>query len=260
MLTFYGTILYSMQPYTCFLINLEKDTARLRFMDEQLCRIGIKYTVLPAVLGKNLSPLQKQKYCEENTGLNDGEIGCALSHKKIQQTIVSENIPYTLVLEDDVLLPDNLKEIIEKQIKKNVLNTWDYLSFDYYAYGYSFLGLWFPGVAQIYKNKKNALSKIFFIMSCFCKLFAILAVCSIEEIQKTFFKNNPVSPMRSISFTGAFLLTNTGAKKLLAVGDKIQYLADALPNIARKKIGLQFKIYTPLMVRQMKETFTSNIA
>ena len=35
--------------------------------------------------------------------MTKGEIGCALSHLKIYQKTVDEDIPYALILEDDTL-------------------------------------------------------------------------------------------------------------------------------------------------------------
>jgi len=46
--------------------------------------------------------------------LNGGEIGCLLSHKKLYQKIVDEEIDRALVLEDDVILRDPFFDVLEK--------------------------------------------------------------------------------------------------------------------------------------------------
>lgn len=80
-----------------------------------------------------------------------------------------------------------------------------------------------------------------------------------EQLQMLCNKNCAITPLKTPSFAGAYLITNKGAKKLLSVHEKILYLADRLPIVARKKVNLKFKIYTPLVVKQLKEVFDSNL-
>ena len=130
-----------MHKFKCFLINLDKDQDRLTFMNLELKRIGLEYSRQPAVYGKMLtekevSALYDYEYSGNNNlgNMNLGEIGCALSHRSVYEKIIREDIDYTLVLEDDVLLPDNFKEVVGEVISLNkASDSWDYLSFDYYA-------------------------------------------------------------------------------------------------------------------------------
>ncbi|WP_171993459.1 glycosyltransferase family 25 protein [Campylobacter mucosalis] len=53
-------------------------------------------------------------YDYKNCFLTKGEIGCALSHLKIYQKMIDENIPYALILEDDAGFSDEFCEILAK--------------------------------------------------------------------------------------------------------------------------------------------------
>lgn len=65
--------------------------------------------------GLSEGELKNLVYDYPNCFMTKGEIGCALSHLKIYQKIVDENIPYALILEDDAIFdaefPKYLKEI-----------------------------------------------------------------------------------------------------------------------------------------------------
>jgi len=92
-----------------FIINLKHDAEKKAHMQE-LCD---KYSLFPefieAVNGKLLSDdFIESIYSKEGSldsigrELSKGEIGCALSHKKIYQKMLDENIEKALVLEDDI--------------------------------------------------------------------------------------------------------------------------------------------------------------
>jgi glycosyl transferase, family 25 len=248
----------------CFVINLDTDTGRMSHMHDQLLSLDIPYTRLSGVRGSLLTVDQTTELCDQNkstiyngAALSLGEIGCAASHMALYKQIVAENIPYALVLEDDVSLPANFKEILTSVTSARLIQ-FDYLSFDYGAYGFDFLTIWFPGVKAIYKSK-TGYKKHLFACTTICKFFVIIVALVYEELQKVIFKNTIVTPIRSLYFTGCYIVTKQGAEKLLNVSEKIIYPADKLPNIARIKHNLNFKIYTPLIVKQLTEQFVSNI-
>ena len=100
-----------------FLINLDKDLDRLKFVDNQLSAHGVEYQRVSAVYGKSLSLEQKQAsvrpfrcWCALGRQLRDGEIGCALSHYAIYQKMLDEKIEVSCILEDDVILEPKFKE------------------------------------------------------------------------------------------------------------------------------------------------------
>jgi glycosyl transferase family 25 len=103
-----------------FLINLDKETERLKFVDKQLKDVGVFYQRISAVYGKLLSEEEKNAsvnkfrcWCAYGQMLRDGEIGCGLSHYGIYRKMINENLDAVCVLEDDVILEGNFKEQLE---------------------------------------------------------------------------------------------------------------------------------------------------
>lgn len=103
-----------------FLINLDKETERLKFVDDQLQKAGVAYERFPAVYGKFLSAEEKKSsvnafrcWCAYGQMLRDGEIGCGLSHNGIYRKMITENLDAVCVLEDDVILEEKFKEQLE---------------------------------------------------------------------------------------------------------------------------------------------------
>ena len=103
-----------------FLINLDRESERLKFADDQLRRSGVAYERIPAVYGKLLSEEEKTAsvnkfrcWCAYGQMLRDGEIGCGLSHCGIYRKMINENLDAVCVLEDDVILEENFKKQLE---------------------------------------------------------------------------------------------------------------------------------------------------
>lgn len=97
-----------------FLINLDKNSARLSQMDAQLSHQGVKYERYPAIYGKALDKNFRNKHvnaflwwCHAGRYVMDGEIGVALSHQAIYRKMISEGIDCACILEDDVVLEDD---------------------------------------------------------------------------------------------------------------------------------------------------------
>lgn len=108
-----------------FLVNLDKNPERLKFMDGQLQRLGIGYERIPAIHGAGLTAEQKRSAYRSfrarlvrGTPLSDGEIGCALSHCTIYRRIVTENIAAALVLEDDIVISDEFTTVLTEAIAR----------------------------------------------------------------------------------------------------------------------------------------------
>lgn len=103
-----------------FLINLDKDVVKFASMDSQLTQMGVAYERIPGVLGKNLSPLEIRRsfnsfrwWCAIGRAVSAAEIGCALSHYKIYQRMVDENITVACILEDDVVIDSRFQDQIK---------------------------------------------------------------------------------------------------------------------------------------------------
>ncbi|MDI9355271.1 MAG: glycosyltransferase family 25 protein [Cyanobium sp. MAG06] len=118
-----------MKNYKVILINLKKDVDRLMYMDQQLKSLGIEYERLEAVNGKEyIENKLGNEYSEENSikiygnRLKMGEVGCALSHKRCYEKLILEkdkNIKYYLILEDDITINKDFKNILDELIYKN---------------------------------------------------------------------------------------------------------------------------------------------
>lgn len=100
--------------FKTYLINLDSDLIRLQSLDRQLKAARIAYHRFPAIRGAEL-PQNLSEYffhdAERRSPLSDGEVGCYASHLEIMRlTALSKNV--TLVLEDDLLIPDKLGAIV----------------------------------------------------------------------------------------------------------------------------------------------------
>lgn len=102
-----------------YYVNLDKDTKRREFMEAQLSKIGQTYERVPGIYGRELSKKDLDKYYSKKLALRKqsrelyfSEIGCALSHVNIYQKIVEQNLPYAMILEDDVVIPENFDNVI----------------------------------------------------------------------------------------------------------------------------------------------------
>jgi glycosyl transferase family 25 len=99
-----------------FVINLDRDRARLARMIAEAERVGISFERFAAVDGKNLgADLHDQFFSADGPhepALTAGEIGCYASHLRIHKAL-AELGECALVLEDDVRLSDDIVDAIE---------------------------------------------------------------------------------------------------------------------------------------------------
>lgn len=92
-------------------INLDRDAERLAAMTEQLHQRDVDFIRHRAFLGREAVTAHPARF--GNCKLSAGEIGCFGSHLDIADKIVSGVYPSpTLVLEDDLDLPDHLADVI----------------------------------------------------------------------------------------------------------------------------------------------------
>ena len=99
-----------------FVLNLEHNTERKKYMQDILKGIPIDYEFFPAVYGRNIENISEVYDSElaqkkSKRQLNAGEIGCALSHKAIYKKMIDENIPQALILEDDISLSSDFYSV-----------------------------------------------------------------------------------------------------------------------------------------------------
>lgn len=104
-----------MKKWNIYLINLARSTDRLTACARQLESYDLPFERVDAVDGDALTPtaISKLYNFEESSyhkHMTSGEIGCYLSHVRVWQKIVDEQLDYAVILEDDILLQDNIQE------------------------------------------------------------------------------------------------------------------------------------------------------
>lgn len=104
-----------------FLINLEHRVDRLDFVKKQLEQHNLLFERIDAVNGINLSfddqnviDVEKFTLLQKKKPVK-GELGCAMSHRKVWKKMIDEKIDYALILEDDVKFDKNLKSFLEEK-------------------------------------------------------------------------------------------------------------------------------------------------
>ncbi len=115
----------------CFVINLDRSAERLSNMTAQFSNQPIDFERISAVDGASIS----QQYIEQfystsnplkyHKQLNNGEICCYLSHRKVWQKMVDEGIPVAVILEDDVEITGDLGAVVDTLADMN--SDWDYI-------------------------------------------------------------------------------------------------------------------------------------
>ncbi|MDF7676943.1 glycosyltransferase family 25 protein [Neisseriaceae bacterium ESL0693] len=103
-----------------FLINLDRRIDRFEFVKQQLDKLDIGFERISAIDGQFCSAEQIQIFNQNKFLLQckrqvvRGEMGCALSHRSVWQRIVDEQIPYALILEDDIDIDPRLKSVLSQ--------------------------------------------------------------------------------------------------------------------------------------------------
>lgn len=114
--------------YPLFCINLKKNPERKKFIELQTNNKNI--TFIEAIYGKEIEKTLLNKYKENskktdfnNTKLNEGEIGCLLSHiKAYKESLEKCNDEYVIIIEDDINLISYITNDISNYIIKNLKN------------------------------------------------------------------------------------------------------------------------------------------
>ncbi|WP_251623266.1 glycosyltransferase family 25 protein [Odoribacter lunatus] len=113
-----------------YIINLERSAERRKYMLEQLSSLfflSVEFVV--GVDGKLMNEKEKnEKFNQErfllryNQKVRPGEIGCTLSHQKCYRKLLESTDESVLILEDDIIIKEDIREII-KNIEKVLRST-----------------------------------------------------------------------------------------------------------------------------------------
>ena len=245
-----------------FVINLPKDTARLAFMEEQLKRLAIPYEVVSATVGATMSAEYKEKVYDEKRALQENrhplsntQIACTDSHRRVYEKIIEHNLPYALVLEDDVRLDPRITTVFNPAFMARCSAEW--LQLDYLPFDSVFLSHW--ARASLTEIRRRPL----FLLYVLLKIPWLFSWGSFEFLRELLTKKT-TSPQarffaRPLYLTGAYIITRSGAEKCLPLCTPIRFAADRVQNQARRSAGLRLRGVVPLLAEQNRETFASNI-
>lgn len=118
--------------YKTLIINLDNNPERLASIAERCNEIGLSFEKISAVMGNQLTAEQVSEVYDTDTNLrkydkklNEGEIGCYLSHIRCWQQIVDEQLDFALILEDDILPRPQIVDCLQRF--ESVSSDWDYI-------------------------------------------------------------------------------------------------------------------------------------
>lgn len=115
-----------MEKFPPILVISLKNSPRRETISKRLTGLGLNFEFFDAIYGKDLSEAQLKKidfeFYPKNYGakkpLTLGEIGCAISHVNVYEYIVKNNLEETIVLEDDAIVSLYFEEILQSALAK----------------------------------------------------------------------------------------------------------------------------------------------
>ncbi len=180
-------------PIPIFVISLPEAKARQERISALLASAGLDFTFVDAIDGRGFDMKAHPAYNRTKRlryfgrDMTGAELGCTLSHKKIYEMIINQNIAEALIFEDDIILHDNFITALNAVLACPV-------SYDCVR---------FFGTPKILKAKKR-------------KIYDLTEDLTLNRLCAT--------PGGAY----AYVITNTGAQKLLAHLHKNTYPIDGL--------------------------------
>jgi glycosyl transferase family 25 len=114
-------------PLPTFYINRDRDADRRESVEGYLKLAGLKGERIEGVEGLAVPEHFKGLFFTGDrlhSGLKPGEVGCYASHLTAMKAIVEQGLDYALILEDDAVVPANLREIVG-DVLANLPSGWD---------------------------------------------------------------------------------------------------------------------------------------
>ena len=106
-----------------FVTNLPSATERRRHIAGQIAAADLDHEFVDCVIGNELSDEEIAAKCDidrirefnQNVEwMNRGMIGCSLTSQNVHRSILERDLDFAMLLEDDTILPGNLKEILSE--------------------------------------------------------------------------------------------------------------------------------------------------
>jgi glycosyl transferase family 25 len=112
---------------TVFYINRDIDLPRRERIEQNFAACRIEAERIPGINGRDLP--EELRGLFPPSRLKNGEVGCYASHVLVWQQIVSRDLPYALVLEDDAKFDESAIELVGDCLA-NLPEGWDYVHLD----------------------------------------------------------------------------------------------------------------------------------
>ncbi|WP_118785803.1 glycosyltransferase family 25 protein [Haemophilus haemolyticus] len=198
-----------------------KHSTRRENIAKRLSGLGLGFSFFDATDGKKLpaSVLESvdydfyPKHYLSPKPLTLGEIGCAISHIKVYEYMVENNIKSAIILEDDAIVSQHFKEIVEDTLNK-INKNHELIFFDH-------------GKVKSHFFKKRI----------------------VERYRLAHYKAPSKNSRRCIIYATAYLITLSGAKKLLNYAYPIRLPADYLTGLIQKTRVETYGIEPPCVFR-----------
>lgn len=99
-----------------FVINLERSSLRRRSIEKQLIRLSMDYSIVKGIDYKNMLDKDFSESCSARFGAGGNFIksvfATSLSHLSVCKKIIDLDLPCAFIIEDDVILPDDIIDIL----------------------------------------------------------------------------------------------------------------------------------------------------
>lgn len=204
-----------------YVISLRSSVDRRQHIKNSFGKLGIEFEFFDAIDGKQINRnsddrvykgetfILKNNFFSKTTvvgKLNDGELGCSLSHLLLYEKIVKENLTGAIICEDDLVSKCNFIELINKILQQCK----DAQLIHPCTHPYQ-------GLRQGWFNKKRSV----FVDGVKYQYFR----AGIPGLDWFFNRR------RRVSNTSCYYISRTGAKRLLDIGYPVRMEADRLTGM-----------------------------
>lgn len=230
-----------------YIINLPQETERKKNLESQFKKYNFtNYKFIEGIYGSSLTQEEKNKVYNKkvakriNRPLLDKEIGVALSHQKCYQTIIDNNNPYAIILENDIKIT---KEFI------NFVNNFD-PSLDY-DFGFLLLGYFSSNVRNSFSKQQSYPYEILYkgINNVGVECFVYLKNNKILLNNYPFYEFDPHSyQMDFLHGSHAYLISNKTAHLFKKINSKVKVESDNMWNYFDKYFDFKFYGAFPTLV------------
>lgn len=245
-----------------FVINLDRSKDRLEKINNQADRESIIIERVPAI---DCQTLTENELAEKSNILpsflsNKKSLACSMSHQKIWQKIVDENIEECIIFEDDAIICNNfeneLNYVIKQAKKKNNLVDIIHLGDVYDNVLVSYMSSFLVKIVEIVSNHKRMFDLDLF-KKFYYKLFSKFPMNIADYFFPEDFQREDFPFLDKRIFLGAhgYYLSNRGAQKLIQLIPKAKWHIDFVISCNLTKLNVFFS-KSKLVIQTLSDTLT----